>query len=62
MHSEYLKKPILNKNINSTVHPTFSLTSCEMQGWRKNMEDAHLHFSIDDHTHLFAVLDGHGGP
>ena len=47
MNSEYLKKPILAKDINSTVHQSFILTSCEMQGWRKNMEDAHLHFSID---------------
>lgn len=33
-----------------------------MQGWRMNMEDAHIAaLDIDVDTHLFAVLDGHGG-
>lgn len=33
-----------------------------MQGWRMNMEDAHIAaMDIDGDTHLFAVLDGHGG-
>lgn len=33
-----------------------------MQGWRMNMEDAHIAaLDIDTDTHLFAVLDGHGG-
>eukprot|EP00744_Colponema_vietnamica_P013952 GILI01019559.1.p1 GENE.GILI01019559.1~~GILI01019559.1.p1 ORF type:complete len:381 (-),score=51.78 GILI01019559.1:55-1197(-) len=35
-----------------------------MQGWRSNMEDAHViipDFQKDDHAGLFAVFDGHGG-
>jgi serine/threonine protein phosphatase PrpC len=33
-----------------------------MQGWRKNMEDAHLCLpNIGDDVALFGVFDGHGG-
>lgn len=34
-----------------------------MQGWRADMEDAHL-FILDllPGLHLFGVFDGHGGP
>jgi len=34
-----------------------------MQGWRMNMEDAHISLpNLTDTTGLFAVFDGHGGP
>ena len=33
-----------------------------MQGWRINMEDAHISQSnLEDGLGLFAVFDGHGG-
>lgn len=33
-----------------------------MQGWRLNMEDAHIVSpNFDNGTSLFAVFDGHGG-
>lgn len=35
--SDYLKKPILTKDIEYTKGKGFALTSCEMQGWRKSM-------------------------
>ena len=37
---------------------------CNMQGWRRNQEDAHIsNISFDDtkSLSLFAVFDGHGG-
>ena len=33
-----------------------------MQGWRKTMEDAQIYVQLEEDMHLFAVLDGHGGP
>merc|ERR1740130_417162 len=36
--------------------------TCEMQGWRVNMEDAQLAVpDLDDQVSLFGVFDGHGG-
>ena len=33
-----------------------------MQGWRTNMEDAHLaQLDFEDGIHFFGVFDGHGG-
>jgi len=33
-----------------------------MQGWRTNMEDAHIiKENLTEDTALFAVFDGHGG-
>jgi len=34
-----------------------------MQGWRNNMEDAHIHeTNIDGKgTSIFGIFDGHGG-
>jgi hypothetical protein len=43
MKSDYLKKPILTKKIEQTQGVGFILTSCEMQGWRRTMEDAQFH-------------------
>ena len=35
---------------------------CEMQGWRKTMEDAAIVLpNFEKNTSLFGVLDGHGG-
>jgi hypothetical protein len=42
MSSDYLKKPILTKKIDLNKGQRFISTSCEMQGWRRTMEDAHI--------------------
>jgi len=62
MTSSYLKEPILTKK--SKVHSgaNFTATCCEMQGWRKYMEDALVYEQLADDVYLFAVCDGHGGP
>lgn len=44
----------------------FTFTSCEMQGWRPQMEDAvvcapHMDQTQAESPSLFAVFDGHGG-
>jgi hypothetical protein len=69
MSSDYLKKPVLSKKIESFCLNGFAYTTCEMQGksfidlgWRKTMEDAVICQEVADGVHLFAVLDGHGGP
>jgi serine/threonine protein phosphatase PrpC len=62
MTSDYLKKPMLAKNIESRCFAGLAFTSCEMQGWRRSMEDAVVCQQVADGVHLFAVLDGHGGP
>jgi len=33
-----------------------------IQGWRGNQEDSHIVQDLGDGNHLFAVMDGHGGP
>jgi len=34
-----------------------------MQGWRGEMEDAHItEPNFDENVALFAIFDGHGGP
>jgi serine/threonine protein phosphatase PrpC len=62
MSSDYLKKPALTKRIEHLKGKGFALTSCEMQGWRRTMEDAQISSQLDEDVHLFAVFDGHGGP
>eukprot|EP01071_Lankesteria_metandrocarpae_P003887 Lankesteria_metandrocarpae@DN3245_c0_g1_i1.p1 len=61
----YLTKPKTDKKSEcggDFSEIAFGLTS--MQGWRKNMEDAHLiHANLDNkNIALFGVFDGHGGP
>lgn len=60
--TSYLKEPLLTKH--SKVHSgsNFTVTCCEMQGWRKSMEDALIYEQLADDVYLFAVCDGHGGP
>jgi ribosome modulation factor len=40
MSSDYLKKPVLGKQIDYCCSSGLAFTSCEMQGWRRTMEDA----------------------
>lgn len=69
---DYLSTPIKTKDIiegeNAHVFIINSLpkqlrfAGCGMQGWRKNMEDAHLcEINIGNDIALFGVFDGHGG-
>eukprot|EP00930_Biecheleria_cincta_P073849 TRINITY_DN6111_c0_g4_i1.p1 TRINITY_DN6111_c0_g4~~TRINITY_DN6111_c0_g4_i1.p1 ORF type:complete len:589 (-),score=131.90 TRINITY_DN6111_c0_g4_i1:185-1951(-) len=56
---------MLPKAVESTVidrHDAkqFRIGVCEMNGWRNNMEDAHVVITQPDWGY-FAVLDGHGG-
>merc|ERR1719440_1898549 len=62
----YLEEPIKEKDLidgNSTSNGRFIRHgACEMQGWRVNMEDAHLAVpDLDDQVSLYGVFDGHGG-
>jgi hypothetical protein len=60
----YLPEPKKTKKIASGECKYLSFASAEMQGWRKSMEDAHVHvteFDGDPNAALFAVFDGHGG-
>lgn len=60
----YLNEPKKTKEIASGDSKLLSFGSAEMQGWRKSMEDAHVHqieFDGDPNAALFAVFDGHGG-
>jgi len=60
----YLNEPKKAKETFSNECKYLSFASTEMQGWRKSMEDAHVHeieFDDDPNAALFAVFDGHGG-
>lgn len=61
----YLKEPMKTKNSVDGSGFGISYGASEMQGWRKNMEDAHItisNFGGDNSASLFAIFDGHGGP
>ena len=60
----YLAEPNKTKvsSQGKTANIEFGATS--MQGWRKNMEDAHctiVNYGGDPTACLFGVFDGHGG-
>ena len=61
----YLDIPITDKNSEQGTNDLVSWGLCSMQGWRKDMEDAHIAETIDlpgnTKGALFAVFDGHGG-
>ena len=41
---------------------TMKIGVCEMQGWRRTMEDAAIVLpNFEKNTSLFGILDGHGG-
>ena len=61
----YLATPDTQKNIVSKEcpHQRIKFTLCEMQGWRREMEDAAIcETDVGNGNALFAVIDGHGGP
>ena len=58
----YLETPNKDKHSHKDSNEKFSFGSCEMQGWRINMEDAIItNLNFDEGTALFGVFDGHGG-
>ncbi len=60
----YLQEPNKTKNSSDHSNEMLSYGATGMQGWRLNMEDAHLavlSYGGDPSAALFAVFDGHGG-
>merc|ERR1719440_1148383 len=62
----YLEEPVRDKELldgSATSNGRYIRHgTCEMQGWRVNMEDAHLAVpDLDEHVSLYGVFDGHGG-
>ena len=62
----YLSTPITDKESEEGSDTKYSFGVCAMQGWRTDMEDAHIvNLDLDDskkgEVALFGVFDGHGG-
>jgi protein phosphatase 1G len=61
----YLSEPKTEKITKTQSGNGVKYTSSEMQGWRKNMEDARiadLSVKVGNKTYcVFGVFDGHGG-
>lgn len=58
----YLSKPNTTKDSHSGESEDLRFALSAMQGWRMNMEDAHIALpKLTENTALFAVFDGHGG-
>ena len=60
----YLQEPNKKKVSNEGSSKQLEFGATEMQGWRRNMEDARitiLEFAGDPNAALFGVFDGHGG-
>ncbi|KAL7077965.1 hypothetical protein ACQ4LE_003451 [Meloidogyne hapla] len=59
-----LSEPITLKDTASCSNALYNIGSSSMQGWRINMEDAHVHLlelENDPTAAYFSVFDGHGG-
>jgi serine/threonine protein phosphatase PrpC len=58
----YLSKPNTTKDSHVGENPLLRYGVSAMQGWRMNMEDAHItNLNLPNDAALFAVFDGHGG-
>mmetsp|Transcript_10618 Transcript_10618/g.12177 ORF Transcript_10618/g.12177 Transcript_10618/m.12177 type:complete len:300 (+) Transcript_10618:58-957(+) len=58
----YLTTPNKEKHSEEGKHLTMKYGATGMQGWRKDMEDAHIaKYEIAPDVHIFGVFDGHGG-
>ena len=58
----YLASPNKEKVSEEGQFKNMKYAASSMQGWRVNMEDAHVaQFNIAPDTHVFGVFDGHGG-
>lgn len=64
MGNSFLEKPITTKKTSWEENSLFKYSVCEMQGWRKHMEDAYISYlevpGYPDMS-IFGVFDGHGG-
>jgi len=58
----YLSAPDKTKKSTQGETQKLKWAASSMQGWRKNMEDAHISdANFDKDIQLFAIFDGHGG-
>lgn len=61
----YLSEPVTTKESDAGESQALEWGACAMQGWRTEMEDAHVAISNLGGEHeglsLFGVFDGHGG-
>ncbi|GMH35807.1 hypothetical protein BSKO_03675 [Bryopsis sp. KO-2023] len=58
----YLTQPIKDKEVESGESNDIKYSVAAMQGWRTEMEDAHVAaVGLPKHTNVFGVFDGHGG-
>ncbi|KAK3242892.1 hypothetical protein CYMTET_47435 [Cymbomonas tetramitiformis] len=58
----YLSQPVTDKESDEGESANLKYGVAAMQGWRCEMEDAHLaQPNFDAQTSLFGVFDGHGG-
>lgn len=60
----YLSSPVTEKDWEDGEYGRLRYGIAAMQGWRRNMEDAHLaeaEVEGDERTAMFGVFDGHGG-
>lgn len=58
----YLTQPIKDKEVESGESDAVKYSVAAMQGWRTEMEDAHVAaVGLPKHTNVFGVFDGHGG-
>ena len=59
-----LSEPEREKKNEVVESSEYKIVSTSMQGWRRSMEDRHLHqlkMPKDKDASFFAVFDGHGG-
>ena len=60
----YLQEPNKTKDSRELSSNELNIVATGMQGWRINIEDAHIaitNFGGDPTAALFGVFDGHGG-
>lgn len=60
-----LPSALRSKGLEREGDENYKVATCSMQGWRKDMEDAHvvkLQLPSHPNTALFGVFDGHAGP
>jgi len=60
----FLSQPNKTKDSKEGENADLKFVATGMQGWRLNMEDAHVsitNYGGDPSTCLFGVFDGHGG-
>ena len=63
MGTNISKGPITQKSTYDNSTSVLRYGVCEMQGWRRSMEDASMALANIDgqSSYLFGIMDGHGG-